>query len=376
MIQTGLCILALASSVYGTFRGKGLLQDALHFGTQPSNLTREDCIYRRDANDSCPGQDILFLYYTIRQTPNGPETVKQIIEFRSPAWLHSSGWDHSLPTVLIVHGYGGVSQDYLPAAVLRDAYLSNGKYNVFMVDWGRLAAIPCYAAAVYNLKSVSRCIALMLSQLRNAGLNVDQLTCVGHSLGAHMCGMMANYLPFRMHRIIGIDPARPLIRNRAAGRLDSGDAEVVQVIHATANYGDLRRMGHVDFCLNGGHVQPFCLNASNSELCSHSRSVCYVAESLNPDLARKAFPCARRCMGEGSTRPVVNSLGQAPYVQLGQHTPDEIRGIYCVVNTDAPYCSKNNVHGSPYCCAPTSSDTQVQIQTGVDLVGNLGPDEY
>lgn len=53
-----------------------------------------------------------------------------------------------------------------------------------------------------------------------------------------------------------------MIRNRPSGRLDAGDAEVVQVLHATAKYGDQKRMGHVDFCLNGGHAQPFCLNAS------------------------------------------------------------------------------------------------------------------
>ncbi|XP_050524211.1 phospholipase A1 VesT1.02-like isoform X2 [Daktulosphaira vitifoliae] len=352
MLQITISVLMLVASVCGTFRGRGLIQDALLFGLQTGNVTREDCIYRRDSNDSCPGDDILFHYYTIRYTANGPKTVKQKIEFRSPAWLHSSGWEHSLPTVLIVHGYGGVSQDFLPAAVLRDAYLSNGNYNVFLVDWGRLSAIPCYGAAVNNIRPVSKCIALMLSHLRNAGLNVDQLTCVGHSLGAHVCGVIANYLPFRMHRIIGIDPAKPLIRNRAAGRLDPGDANVVQVIHATANYGDLSRMGHVDFCLNGGHIQPFCSNASNVELCSHSRSVCYVAESLNQNLARKAFPCTKRCLGDGLNRPIVNSLGQIPYVLLGQHTPDRIKGVYCVVNTDAPYCSKTNINGSPYCCPP------------------------
>lgn len=83
------------------------------------------------------------------------------------------------------------------------AYLNNGKYNVFMVDWGKLSAIPCYAASVHNLKPVAKCMAVMLTHLRAAGLDVDQLTCVGHSLGAHLCGIMANYLPFRMHRIIG-----------------------------------------------------------------------------------------------------------------------------------------------------------------------------
>lgn len=62
---------------------------------------------------------------------------------------------------------------------------------------------------------------------------------------------------------LGVDPAKPLIRNRASGRLDAGDADVVQILHATARYGDLKRMGHVDFCLNGGHAQPFCMNVSS-----------------------------------------------------------------------------------------------------------------
>lgn len=362
------CVL-FASVTSGSLvdRGRGLIQNALNMGLRNNNNTgRGDCVYRRDADDTCPGEDILFHYYTLRNTGGGgrgegedgySKMQKQQIEFTSPAWLHSSGWDRSLHTVLIVHGYGGASQDYLPGAVLRDAYLNNGKYNVFMVDWGKLSAIPCYAASVHNLKPVARCMAVMLTHLRAAGLDVDQLTCVGHSLGAHLCGIMANYLPFRMHRIIGVDPAKPLIRNRASSRLDSGDADVVQIIHATSKYGDLKRMGHVDFCLNGGHVQPFCSNSSDTELCGHTRSVCYLAESLDQEAARKAVPCTRRCLqgGEGgSSYSVVNSFGQTPYVVLGQHTPDEVNGVYCVTNSDAPYCSKTSVKGSPYCCPPPS----------------------
>lgn len=67
----------------------------------------------------------------------------------------------------------------------------------------------------------------------------------------------------RIRPATGIDPAKPLIRNRLSGRLDPSDADVVQVVHATARYGDLKRMGHVDFCLNGGHVQPICENATS-----------------------------------------------------------------------------------------------------------------
>lgn len=72
-----------------------------------------------------------------------------------------------------------------------------------MVDWGVLCRPPCYVAAVHNLKPVAKCVAQAFSFLRNSGMPVQHTVCVGHSLGAHLCGLMANYLDFRIERIIG-----------------------------------------------------------------------------------------------------------------------------------------------------------------------------
>lgn len=78
--------------------------------------------------------------------------------------------------------------------------------------------------------------------------------------GAHTCGLIARYVHFRVHRIVALDPARPLIP--AANRLNSGDANAVHVIHTNAgHYGEAGRSGHVDFCINGGKIQPYCENA-------------------------------------------------------------------------------------------------------------------
>lgn len=87
---------------------------------------------------------------------------------------------------------------------------------------------------------------------------------------------MANYLNFRLERIIALDPARkhvtfillsnthcifiyilftigPLVRPGNQNRLDTGDARSVQVIHTNAGYyGEGGRIGHIDFCVNGG----------------------------------------------------------------------------------------------------------------------------
>lgn len=136
-----------------------------------------------------------------------------------------------------------------------------------MVDWGKLSLPPCYPATVHNTKTAAKCTAEFLTYLRNNGVSIDRTTCVGHSLGAHVCGIMSNYLLFRMHRIIGLDPARPLIRSGSMNRLDSGDANAVHVIHTNAgHYGEIGRIGHVDFCVNGGRTQPFCEDTSSKKL--------------------------------------------------------------------------------------------------------------
>lgn len=125
---------------------------------------------------------------------------------------------------------------------------------------------------------------------------------------------MSNHLNFRLERIIALDPARPLIRPGNQNRLDAGDARAVQVIHTNAGYyGEGGRIGHIDFCVNGGrrcenfycqskylscitlHRQPFCSNTTNVNLCSHIWAVCYLANSVFDLNEIIAEPCLRKC---------------------------------------------------------------------------------
>lgn len=43
------------------------------------------------------------------------------IDLSSPVWLHSSNWNPSHETVVLVHGYGGFS-DTLPTGVLKQGW--------------------------------------------------------------------------------------------------------------------------------------------------------------------------------------------------------------------------------------------------------------
>lgn len=145
-------------------------------------------------------------------------------------FLRNTDWDPTKQNIVFIHGYAG-GDGIFPAVILRDgdestllcayytaiifcyysnyliffilAYIKNGSYNVFVVDWGPLAKTPCYPAAVHNIKTVAQCTAHLFNFIRDMGVPSFKITCVGHSLGAHTCGLISNHLLFRMHRIIG-----------------------------------------------------------------------------------------------------------------------------------------------------------------------------
>ncbi|XP_062552201.1 phospholipase A1 VesT1.02-like [Armigeres subalbatus] len=352
-------ILLTSVLVCGSFviyaQAQHLLTQALYLGDPASfNTTKDDCIWKR-GEEYCPDPDIKTILYT-----SGIVKDKFLFNMNHPDWLNDTEWEPSKENIILVHGYAG-GDDTLPIAVLRDAYVNHGGYNVFLVDWGALGQPPCYVAAVYNIRPISACLAKMLMKLRALGLPVEKTTCVGHSLGAHICGLMANYLNFRLERIIALDPARPLMKPGNVNRLDSGDAKSVQVIHTNAgHYGEGGRVGHIDFCINGGRRQPYCGNSTNINLCSHIWAICYLAQSVYDGMEPMAEPCHRRCptnvlMPPGA-RNGRHGKGRFGYaigyaIPMGQKTPLSAFGSYCVKDPSPPFCSINSATpGDKRCC--------------------------
>ncbi|KAK4875868.1 hypothetical protein RN001_012290 [Aquatica leii] len=310
----------------------------LHNTTAFSNNSRDKCMWRAVNNQKavCPDPDINFILYA--------ESKKEFVDTYENDWLRQSSWNDTKENILIVHGYAG-GDDTLPISVLRDAYIATGRYNVWLLDWGPLCQPPCYAAAVHNMKAVARCAGEFLTAMRFSGMQTDRTTCVGHSLGAHICGLISHYVLFRLHRIIALDPARPLIPVQS--RLTAGDASAVHAIHTNAgHYGEMGKSGHVDFCVNGGRIQPYCESTENESLCSHVWAICYLAESLHTELVKKAEPCSRRC--PTGSRPG-HRVGFP--VLMGQPTPLSTTGSYCVHDDQPPFCPKQpGAPGDKRCC--------------------------
>ncbi|KAK6640645.1 hypothetical protein RUM44_012342 [Polyplax serrata] len=307
----------------------------------PSDQTLVGCKWRTLYGDhQCPDPEINFYHYF------GPTDASRMkvnpLEKNS---LQEILWDPHKHNIIYIHGYGSGDSD-IPTTILRDAYLTNGSYNVFVVDWSAYSKIPCYSSAVHNINAVAKCTAQFYRSLRSQGVRSDRITCVGHNLGAHGCGLISKHVNFRINKIIGLDPAGPMVPN--SSKLKSGMANYVQAIYTNAGrFADSISNGRANICINGGKAQPNCRNSTiGSDLCSHLVSVCYMAESIAGSITRRAQPCARQC-------PFGSRKGQGPGkpVLVGQLTPDKVTGSYCLFTNDEPYCTKNgNKYGHPWCC--------------------------
>ena len=99
-----------------------------------------------------------------------------------------------------------------------------------------------------------------------SGIDSDLCTdtyCIGHSLGAHLCGFygkMMRQLKLKVQKILALDPAGPIFDDhKGEYKLQPSDANFVEVWHtSTIRLGHRKTLGHVDIYINGGYIQPNC----------------------------------------------------------------------------------------------------------------------
>lgn len=218
----------------------------------------------------------------------------------------------SSPTKVIVHGFGS-SCSNVWVYEMRSALMSVEDCNIICVDWENGATIPNYVRAAANTRLVGKQLAILLSGLEKyVNLSVRNVHMIGFSLGAHVAGFAGSELK-NLSRITGLDPAGPLFESQdRRARLDSMDAQFVDVIHSNGEnlilggLGAWQPMGHVDFYPNGGRMQKGCTNlfvgavsdmiwSANEvygrSLCNHRRAYKFFTDSVSPKCQFPAVPC-------------------------------------------------------------------------------------
>lgn len=204
---------------------------------------------------------------------NGAGDNRTVTGVKNCGW----NWNPNRPTRLFIHGY--YSDEALLQRYAR-AYIERDDFNFIAINWLRGARTIDYIKARHRIMEVGKAVARFVDYLTTIGLNLNELICVGHSLGAHTCGIAGKHLRSgRMAAIVALDPARPLFHLKErkerldfTGELNQNlkksnllmklaftDAEYVQVIHTSGGYlGVQHPIGHADFYPNFGCVQPLC----------------------------------------------------------------------------------------------------------------------
>lgn len=192
--------------------------------------------------------------------------------------------------VFLVHGLNNNRESKFNS-ILKAAILSQFDINLFILDWDRVAHTFYTNAkkAVPEIgKILSDYIKMMYTEFNLDGTNFK---LIGHSLGAHICGVAGKNLDGKISHIAGLDPAGPLFTmENSDERLDIGDADFVGVTHTNAGFlGFAGSMGDADYYPNGGKTQRGC-GLDLFGTCAHSRAYTYLAESI-----LKSYFTAYRC---------------------------------------------------------------------------------
>ncbi|XP_049533428.1 serine/threonine-protein phosphatase PP2A 65 kDa regulatory subunit isoform X2 [Anopheles darlingi] len=271
--------------------------------------------------------------------------------------LRHSRFDKSKKTVMYFHGYIE-SPEVESVHVIADAYLKRGDHNIIILDWAQLADGNYLLEAVPNCKKLGSYLGSVVLRMVNAGLDVDKLHLVGHSLGGQLAGYIGRTViaqsdkRIKLARISALDPAfPPFYPGIFATALSSKDANFVDVIHTDAwLYGAPFSTGTADFWPNNGKtLQPGCPKRNyklltDNDLCSHRRSWWFWAESVS----ERDVPCFHsvRCKSWDDFKDgKVDRSAQV--VHMGIDCSSEAKGDYYLQTNGSPPYSKG-VTGSKY----------------------------
>lgn len=280
--------------------------------------------------------------------PDNSTILRKQIKFDSS--FDGCGFNASRETRIITHGWNSNEQSLIYAVTPIEYYKLN-KYNVIVTNWLSLSK------NLYNL-AYGSCITKVASKITNfivfaknyANLDISKVTCVGHSLGAHISGYVGKSLKainpnFILGRILGLDPAGPLfgVVNQVVSsvldldfyrqKLSKGDAIFVTCWHTNnlifgSNYLPNCDM---DVVFDGGVFQSHCVKELLDPTCSHGASVEYLTNSLTYPYCYKGYPMLLFNLGIKSTLVFLGEPIQNMY---------NARGLYTAFTTiDQPFCS-------------------------------------
>lgn len=138
-----------------------------------------------------------------------------------------------------------------PSPNLREAYFTIGDYNILIVDYALAVKEPCLSQIEWAPRFASLCISQLIHYITRhpRGVSPDYMHFIGYSVGAHISGLVANYIKpseGKIGRITGLDPTIFVYAGSNNSKdLDPSDAHFVDILHSSAGIlGQWQPSGH------------------------------------------------------------------------------------------------------------------------------------
>jgi len=379
------------------------LQNATFIDGEPfDGLGRPQCdehlefsVYHPDKMDSNLINDKPVCEISAKNFPNNKSTIECIEKLTQD--------DSITKVVWIIHGYDSDSTAPWLHEMKNNIQIydnRHGKVAVILVDWGEFYIelfdlLINYIEQAQDTQYVGYGLAIIANAIKRAFKREIYFHCIGHSLGAHVCGLGGKQLKrlsnnkFKFNRITGLDPAGPLFCKYmhndgfpyphfgprkgsqycidSKHRLSDQDADIVDVIHTDGKwyvphlqgtdwspYGTMKPLGTIDFYAGKsssfGFKQPGCEELDDPLLyygtCSHSRSHKYFAQSIkNATLfpltskCQNGYPRPSNCKSiKNTTYPEFDLIHQSsqPLPGMGYWLDEKTKGTYTIDVTG--YC--------------------------------------
>lgn len=75
------------------------------------------------------------------------------------------------------------------STLLINAYLKRADHNVIVLDWSDYSVRPLYVA-MFKISKISRIVGRGITKLFDKSMGDRRFHCIGHSFGAHACGIL------------------------------------------------------------------------------------------------------------------------------------------------------------------------------------------
>ncbi|KAK9869103.1 hypothetical protein WA026_002861 [Henosepilachna vigintioctopunctata] len=249
----------------------------------------------------------------------------------------------------LVHGWL-VSLEYNPWYTgVTDSLLKRyPDSNIVQVGWD-VGSTRFYSFAAFSTDKVGQFIAEVMNKLvKEQGIPLSKIVCIGHSLGANVCSFVGRHikemLDAKISRIVALDPAGPLFGSVTDPQgVTANDAEVVHVVHTDeGSLGFDGPCGTIDFFPNGGAHQPGCKEISLLNpiklvelfYCSHYRSFYYLMEAVAQPGSFKASKCSdEEELNKGNCSGIQVEMGDLKTTETGL--------FYLKTNSEYPFSNNS-----------------------------------